>query len=107
MQYEIAKDDVISKESLMSMILYTDYSDLCSDFSSTFRNKTKQRHTSYHWMSKLLRETVAIEADIDYERYGMVESVQISKEKLISITLLPDHSDLSSYFTSTFILIYF
>ena len=50
------------------MILYTDYSNLSSDFSSTFRNKTKfeafsrtkQRHANYYWMSKLLRETVAI-----------------------------------------------
>ena len=67
-RYGIAVDDIISKERLISMILYTDYSDLSSDFSSTFRNKTKfeglkttkRRHTNYYWMSKLLRETVAI-----------------------------------------------
>ena len=67
-RFGIIKGAPISKERLISMILYTDYSDLSSDFTSTFRNKTKfegfkrtkQRHTNYYWMSRLLRETVAI-----------------------------------------------
>ena len=67
-RYGIVKGDPINKERLISMILYTDYTDHSSDFSSTFRSKTKfetfsrtkQRHANYYWMSKLLRETVAI-----------------------------------------------
>ena len=67
-KYGITKDEIISKDRLISMILYTDYTELSSDFSSTFRRKTvfepltrtKKRHRNYYWMSKLLRETVAI-----------------------------------------------
>ena len=67
-RYGIAVDHVISKERLISMILYSDYTALSSEFSATFRRKsqfepltrTKQRHRNYYWMSRLLRETVAV-----------------------------------------------
>ena len=60
--------EVLSFDRLISIILYTDYTDLSSSFSSTFRKSTvfeprqatKQRHKKYYWLSKLLRETVSI-----------------------------------------------
>ena len=66
--YGIRHKEVLSKDGLMSIILYTDYSALSSHFSSTFRKSTtfepvqatKKRHRNYYWMSKLLRETVTV-----------------------------------------------
>ena len=65
-EYGILEDEIISKERLITIILYTDYTDLSSHFTSSFRKSntfepyqaTKQRHRNYYWMSKLLRETV-------------------------------------------------
>ena len=62
----ISKGETMSLERLMSIILYTDYSELSSSFTSTFRKRhafeplqtTKRRHRNYYWMSKLLYETV-------------------------------------------------
>ena len=56
----------LSLEGLMSLMLYTDESDLCTHFSSTFRPKQsyeplisiKNRNREYWNWSKLLRETV-------------------------------------------------
>ena len=64
----VSKREVISKDRLMSIILYTDHTDLSSHFTSTFRKlnifepiqSTKNRHTNHHWMSKLLKETVQV-----------------------------------------------
>ena len=57
---------VISLDNLISIILYTDYSQHSSHFTATFRkNNTfepiqsiKRRHSNYYWASKILRETV-------------------------------------------------
>ena len=55
-------------QNLVSLILYCDYTDLCSHFSSTFRKKApfepinsiKKRNSEYFWLSKILRETVEL-----------------------------------------------
>ena len=67
-KYGLSDGDPLSFDHLLSIILYTDYTDLSRDFSSSFRpltpyeplNITKQRNTNYFWMSKALRETVEI-----------------------------------------------
>ena len=56
----------MSKDQLTSIILYTDYTNLSSDFSSTFRQQglfdslvfAKRRNQKYWWWSKNLLETV-------------------------------------------------
>lgn len=66
--YGISKHEVISIDRLICIILYTDYTNLSADFTSTFRKNhafeslqaTKQRHRNYYWMSRLLQETVYI-----------------------------------------------
>ena len=76
-QYDVFDGDMISKDSLMSMVLYTDYTELSSVFSSTFRKKnmfeplssTKKRHTNFYWMSRFLRRTVAIYGYNNYKEY--------------------------------------
>ena len=69
--YDIPAGSVISLSHIISVILYTDYTKLSADFSSTFRKhcpfdtlqNIKQRNEKYWWMSKLLRETVEIFGD--------------------------------------------
>eukprot|EP01083_Nonionella_stella_P306018 1069973_1 len=65
--YGIAKGDPIQFEHLLALVLYADYSDLSSHFSSTFRKKpfetitsVKRRNAVYYWMSRRLRECVEI-----------------------------------------------
>ena len=51
---------------ILALILYTDYSALCTAFSATFRSlrpfetlkSIKQRNACYYWMSRYLRELV-------------------------------------------------
>ena len=73
--YGIVAGSCISLQHVISVILYTDYTDLSKDFSTTFRKiqqyeifeSVKQRNQKYWWMSKLLRETVEIFGDNSYE----------------------------------------
>ena len=66
--YGISKGEVLSVARLITVILYTDYTDLSRHFSSSFRKcslfeplqATKQRHKNYYWWSKLLRQTITV-----------------------------------------------
>ena len=66
LHYDIAKDVPITIENLMSVIFYTDYSQLSFSFSATFRKRSKnetnqemKQRNSFFWnWSKLLMETV-------------------------------------------------
>ena len=68
LSYGIPKDAPISFNHLLSLSLYTDYTDLSTDFSSSFRpmkafeslSSIKQRNSSYAHMARYLRETVQI-----------------------------------------------
>ena len=68
LHYDVAADEPLGFPNLVSLILYTDYSTLSSNFSSTFRkkgqfetiNSIKKRNSEYFWWSKTLRETVEI-----------------------------------------------
>lgn len=64
--YGICEGDVIPIRYLQCIILWTDYTDLATEFSSTFRPShkyetlamTKQRHSRYYWLSKGLKEMI-------------------------------------------------
>merc|ERR1712228_1144662 len=66
--YEIAKDTLLCLWNLIAIILYTDYSAHCSEFSASFRRLspfeplevTKKRNSMFWWMAKTLRETVEL-----------------------------------------------
>eukprot|EP01084_Bolivina_argentea_P185180 319353_1 len=66
LHYGIDKDNPITLNHLLSIILYCDFSLLCTSFSSTFRklfpsetlNSAKKRNQKYWYLSKYLRETV-------------------------------------------------
>ena len=71
LKYNIAAGTEISINHLISVILYTDYTNLSSQFTSTFRqnglfepmNVTKERNRKYAYWSKLLLETVQVYGD--------------------------------------------
>ena len=75
-EYSIAKDKQIGFDNLLSIILYTDYTDLSANFTSTFRKKwiyesleqTKRRNRKYYWWSRILQETIEMYGDGRYER---------------------------------------
>ena len=75
LKYDIKEGTHIKKDHLLSLILYTDFTHLSTDFSSTFRPaypyesiaSIKQRNSSYYWMSRRLRETVQLFGDRDPE----------------------------------------
>ena len=66
--YGIKGGTPLAVYNLMAVCLYTDFTDLCSNFSSTFRkihpyeslSSIKRRNSKYWWMSKILRETVEL-----------------------------------------------
>ena len=57
---------LINLNDIICIILYTDYTKLCTNFSASFRkintfepmHSIKQRHRNYYYLSKILRETV-------------------------------------------------
>ena len=64
--YNISKDAPLLFSHLLSLVIYCDNSELCTDFSGSFRaihrfetlGSIKQRNSEYYWFSKFLRETV-------------------------------------------------
>lgn len=68
LHYEISENALLSIWNLISLILYSDYSAHCSEFSASFRalspfeslEVTKERNREFWWMSKTLRETVEL-----------------------------------------------
>eukprot|EP01084_Bolivina_argentea_P117806 209142_1 len=77
--YKIDQGESLTYAHILSMVLYTDYSELCTDFSSTFRQKhsetlesMKRRNSKYYWFSKKLRECVECygQCRVDGKRWG-------------------------------------
>eukprot|EP01083_Nonionella_stella_P248199 859586_1 len=68
LQYGIQHGDPILPRHLLSLFFYTDFTDLCTDFSATFRaikqfeqlSSIKARNSKYWWMAKSLREMVEL-----------------------------------------------
>eukprot|EP01084_Bolivina_argentea_P062125 113596_1 len=66
LHYGILHGSPLKPENLLSVIFYTDWSDLCNEFSKTFRKTTgsealwslKKRNGEYANWSRILRETV-------------------------------------------------
>eukprot|EP01084_Bolivina_argentea_P300022 517223_1 len=66
--YGIMQDSTMTIEHLLSLILYCDWSDLCTEFSSTFRKEKSyesissviKRNMEFANWSRLLRETVEL-----------------------------------------------
>ena len=64
--FKIENGETMSPQHLQSLILYTDFSQLSTSFTSTFRKQydletldsVKQRNRNYYWMSRLLIESV-------------------------------------------------
>lgn len=82
-KYGISSGDVISQEMLICIILYTDYTDLSTDFSSTFRKNNpfqplqavKRRNRCYYWMAKGLKETIHIYGQDWYDGKGLLSKL--------------------------------
>ncbi len=77
LHYDIDRENtVLGYNNLVCLILYTDWSKLSTDFSSSFRQKsvfepisdTKRRNSEYWWWSKILRETVEVFGQCRYEK---------------------------------------
>lgn len=67
LHYGIAKGTAITIDNIISLILYCDFTQYCTSFSSTFRtigyetiDQTKKRNSAYWFQSKLFRETVEL-----------------------------------------------
>ncbi len=69
LHYGIDRENTtLGYKNLVCLILYTDFSELSGDFSSSFRKKsvfepisdTRRRNSKYWWWSKILRETVEL-----------------------------------------------
>ena len=75
--YDIKKGSSLCSHHLLSLLLYTDYTDLSSNFSSSFRKtKTfetlkniKKRNSAYFFMSKHLRELVEVYGQCSFGEY--------------------------------------
>ena len=74
--YGIEQQTPLGIDNLYSLILYTDFTDLSSDFSRSFRKihpfetiqNVKIRNSYYWWWSKILRETVELYGITKYGR---------------------------------------
>eukprot|EP01083_Nonionella_stella_P054711 144414_1 len=77
---DIASNEPLLPRHLLSLFFYTDFTDLCTHFSATFR-RTKQfellslikaRNAKYWWMSKSLFELVQLygESGQDLKHYN-------------------------------------
>ena len=74
LHYDIQPGAEISFNHLVALCLYTDFSNLCTDFSKSFRrihnyesmDSVKARNRNYHFMSKYLRECVELFGDYNH-----------------------------------------
>ena len=77
-RYGITHGAGISTDILMSIILYTDYTELSSNFTGTFRKKNiyepiqsvKQRNKEYYWFSRRLKECILCFGQSNYSGNG-------------------------------------
>ena len=72
--YEVKAGTPLQFNHLLSIILYTDYTELSTHFSATLRSShpfeslkaIKSRNSDYYWMSRYLREVVQLYGDHSY-----------------------------------------
>lgn len=80
---EFESGSKISFNHLLSVWLFTDYTNLCTDFSKSFRasnafeslTSTKARNAAYFWLSKYLRQCVELYGD--YDGYFAAKSTRL------------------------------
>eukprot|EP01084_Bolivina_argentea_P147913 258721_1 len=73
-RYGIKWEDPITFSHILAVVLYCDYTNLCTDFSSTFRQckkyetleSIKNRNSFYYHFSKYLREAVEVYGQCSY-----------------------------------------
>ena len=83
-KYGLTEGDTIPIDYLMCIILYTDYGDLSTHFSSSFRARhkyepisaIKRRNSYYHWLAKGLKELIAVFGQNYYEAPGVLDPLQ-------------------------------
>jgi len=64
--YDTQRKNPLSVEHIMAIMIYCDWSDLCSQFSATFRRSSndetmdciKDRHRNFYWFGRYLKECV-------------------------------------------------
>ena len=76
LHYGIEKDTDLSIQNIIAIILYCNYSELCTVFSETFRAMNaeslkviRDKHRHFWWWAKILRETVEYFGNNRYGRY--------------------------------------
>eukprot|EP01083_Nonionella_stella_P310083 1100417_1 len=78
LHYGIQTGEPLRLENLICVIVYCDFSDLCTEFTATFRavkvneslHSIKERNRAFWWMSKILRETVQYFGENGYKEKG-------------------------------------
>ena len=76
--------NIIPVSYLECIILYTDYSDLSTHFSSTFRPNhkyepfavTKKRHSQYYWFAKGIKEMMEVFGQCYYKGIGLLDALR-------------------------------
>eukprot|EP01083_Nonionella_stella_P290695 989121_1 len=71
LHYGIEDGEPLLPRLLVALFFYTDFTDLCTHFSATFRatkqfeqlSSIKARNSKYWWMAKSLRELVELYGD--------------------------------------------
>eukprot|EP01084_Bolivina_argentea_P182813 315544_1 len=94
--YEIPAGSTLLFDHLLAIILYTDYSELRDDFSSTFSKNTltetieniTKRNSKYYWLSRRLRECVEI--------YGQCRVGDYKNNKNVNILSGPFYCSMNS-----------
>ena len=81
---KIEKDETIPSPYLICIILYTDFTELSTDFSSSFRSKHKyealtsirKRNEKYFWLSKGLEEMIENYGQNYYDGIGILSELR-------------------------------
>eukprot|EP01083_Nonionella_stella_P031374 85915_1 len=78
LHYDIKPGTPFALQNVMSLLIYCDFTNLCTKFSATFRfipaddslQSVKARNSAYWWLSKILRETVQLFGSNRYDAHG-------------------------------------
>eukprot|EP01084_Bolivina_argentea_P291447 500911_1 len=94
LHYDIWETAPLLLAHLISLILYTDFTDLSRDFTSTFRTTSlyeelesiKNRNCKYWWMSKMLREAVEIYGECGKGDWDGINSPRDRNKRINKLT---------------------
>eukprot|EP01084_Bolivina_argentea_P099828 179388_1 len=104
LHYGIPSGKSLGRTNLLALVLYTDWSELCTEFGKTFRkkdffetlNSVKKRNREFSRWSRVLRETVEY---FGYCGRGQIVKAKSSKEFKINILVGPFYCGLSKLIT--------